>query len=786
MNTANRPARSVQCLGLLAALPLLIASQPAGAPAAGAGAAPAQDAFALGASRAAAPRESPSAEAVEGWTSASRPEFYFRTNGSAPPMYALFLLSVVLFLIGAGRLLLRVAAGRSPAELWRCRAGREPGPTPAAKSVVDSGLRRNDERQAPERSAGPEAQQPARPRLLRTLRLTFLQDRIRARSASGWLHLSIFWGILVLASGSLTILIDTYLLQPRGIRLARGVPYQLFQGALDLFGLVLIAGILIALCRRIWSQPESTRRGRRSVLILAALLFLSCSGFVLEALRIRMERGAEPWAFVGGLLATFLPATLESAGGGLQLYQLVWWCHVVVAFGLLAAIPYTPLRHVLTAPLNILLSSSIAEPYGKLRTPFDLKRLMQESRFDVKVGADSIADLGWRRRLALLACADFGGCQDVCPAHATGTALSPMRLIERLRQETAAGGRDHRAAADLFDRVVSPDEVWACTLCGACTQACPALVDPLSVIVELRRGRVQRQKLSPDQNQLLASLSASGNPYGLPRNERAELPRQLGVAPLSRQPEVEVLYWIGCSSSFDPRARQIASATVKILNAAGVRCAVLASEESCCGDPARRLGEEGLFQQLAYQNIETFERYKVRKLLTHCAHCFNTFRNEYPDFGSRLEVVHHSTMIADLIAAGRIELSPGPARRVTLHDACYLARFNRSSAAPRRILESVPGLSVAEMARHGAATQCCGAGGANYWFSVPRRQTMGAARLLQADATGAATVLTECPFCLKMLESSLPQDGRESPRILDLAELVAEAIATPDVRASAP
>jgi Fe-S oxidoreductase len=500
------------------------------------------------------------------------------------------------------------------------------------------------------------------------------------------------------------------------------------------------------------------------------------SGFVLEGLRMTVEAGpAEPWAFAGTAVARWLRGATVSNGAGLRLYKALWWSHAVTAFALLAAIPYIPLRHIFTAPLHLLLSPT--DRSGKLRTPFDLKQLMEAQSFDVRVGVGSIDDFGSAERLGLAACADFGGCQDVCPAHATGTPLSPMRLIDMLRQQSEAAGRNPAQPTVSLDRVVDPEEVWSCTLCGACAQSCPTLVDPLQYIIELRRGLIQRHQLDQRKSTLLSHLAHTGNPYGVPASERSSLTRQLGVQSLQQNPKVELLYWIGCSASFDPRARRIAHAMVKILKQAGIHFGILAAEEGCSGDPARRLGEEGMFQEMVYRNLETFERYRVQKILTHCAHCFNTFRNEYPEFGARLEVVHHSALIQELLQRRKLELGSSGLGRLTLHDSCYLARFNRSVEAPRQALRSIRGLSLVEMGRSAENTFCCGAGGANYWYSVPRRETMAAARLRQATATGARTLVTECPFCLKMFENELTATrGPETLQVLDLAEVVAGAL----------
>jgi Fe-S oxidoreductase/nitrate reductase gamma subunit len=611
--------------------------------------------------------------------------------------------------------------------------------------------------------------------IARLVEFALLQRRVLRRRYSGWTHLTIFWGFVVLSLGSLTIMVNSYVLQPLGILLSRDLGYKIFQMSLDVFGLALLGGVALAIHRRVWIRPEHTRPDRRTLVILCVLLGMGVSGFVLEGLRIRLEGSSEPWAFAGNAVAALIALAPPSPASGMALYKILWWSHAVVAFGLIAAVPYSPLRHVLTSPLNILVSSG--RPSGAMTTPFNLAQVMESGRFDVKAGADSIEDLDWKERLGLAACADFGGCQDVCPAHAAGTPLSPMQLVEDLRRVSETGARNAAGSRDLLDGAVSEDAIWSCTLCGACTQSCPVLVDPMGYIVQLRRGLVAKNRLGKERMGVLANLSYSRNPYGSSGAAREGMAAELGIRTVDEHRDVDMLYWVGCAATFDPRARAVATATVKILNAAGIRCAVLGRDESCCGDPARRIGEEGLFQELASRNIETIGRYGIKKVLTHCAHCFNTFRNEYPTFGARFEVVHHGMLIRDLIESGAIDPSRRVSEPTTLHDSCYIGRFNGGVEHPRAVLRSIPGMALTEMPRSGEQTFCCGAGGANYWYEVPRREKISTLRLREAEATGARVLVTECPFCLKMFEDAVGSPSDTPPmRVRDIAEVVAEAL----------
>lgn len=659
-----------------------------------------------------------------GWNSPSSPAFDFRGNGHALPLYVLFLVCLAVLFVGIA--------------LQRRRLGPLGGTVAAA------------------RAGGPG----------RLLRLVFLQRRVARGDNAGWVHLPIFWGFVILGLGSLTIMVDGYVLQPLGLGLSRGMGYKVFQASLDAFGIAFVVGVGLAIYRRVWIRPERKPADPVMLAILVALLGIGVSGFVLEGLRIRLEAVSEPWAFGGSGVAALLSIVPPSADLGMAAYDALWWGHVIVAFGIIAAIPFTALRHVVTAPLNILGSSENLS--GALTTPFNLKELMRAVKFDVKVGADSIADFSGRERLGFAACADSGQCQTVCPAHAAGEPLSPSRLVRALR-----------AASDdktLADGAVSEEAIWSCTLCGACTGACPVLVDPIGSIAQLRRGLVAKNRLGKERTAVLANLTRARNPYGLNGATRDGLARGLGLQDSGRHADADVLYWIGCAATFDSRARKVAEATVRIANSAGIRFSVLGPEEACCGDPARRIGEEGLFQELASKIIETFERHGITKVLTHCAHCFNTFRNEYPTLGARFEVVHHATFIQGLIRAGSIRPGRRSIASLTIQDACYVGRFNGGLEPPRSILGSIPGATVHEMSRSGARAFCCGGGGGNYWYEVPGREKIGTLRMREAGATKAGVLVTECPFCLKMLEGAQTAAGVETMEVRDIAEVVAASI----------
>ena len=613
--------------------------------------------------------------------------------------------------------------------------------------------------------------------LCRILCDALLQRKVLHRPAAGLAHAALFWGFAALLLGDALLALDRILRLPLGAPLLVGATARALQAALDAFGLLFVAGALLAALRRFALRPPGRSASPEKGLILCSLLFVGVSGFAIEGLRMQAQPGpADAWAFAGHAAAGVLATADLSERGALLWGQALWWSHMLAAFALIAALPFSHLFHALGAPIQMLLSST--RRAGALRTPFRLAELIASGRLDAAIGAERIGDFSANERWAFAACTDCGRCETVCPAHATGTALSPRRLLCDLKRALETWRPKHGSGAALLGASIAEDAVWACTMCGACAQVCPVSIDPVAPVAELRRGRVARGQLGAQRCEMLSNLSRTANPYGSPRDTRQELAESLGVSTLDAAPDVPWIYWIGCAASFDPRSRRIAHAMIRILEAARVEFAILGPEERCTGDCARRIGEEGRFQELALQNIAALESRGVKKVLTHCAHCFNTFRSEYPELGARFESVHHADFIAQLIAQRRLPLNrvvPGVA---TLHDACYVGRIHGQTRAPRSVLRCVPGIELVEMDARGASSFCCGAGGGNYWYDVPRRERMGRARMRQAAATGAQLLIAECPYCIRMLEQAGGDaDAQRAPAVLDLSEVVARALA---------
>ena len=589
----------------------------------------------------------------------------------------------------------------------------------------------------------------------------------------GLMHILIYSGIIVLFIGTTLVMIDSDVWVPLFHRqILVGYFYLTFESFLDAFGLVAIAGLAAAIFRRLFLKPSNLPTSNDDVFIFSILIVILSTGYLLEGIRLAVDKPPwAPWSFVGYHVALFLEARGVVAPSLVRFYDALWWFHAILAFTAVASIPYTKLFHILTSPLNALFLH--LRPKGQLSTPFDLKQLLASGNFDVRVGASAITDFSWQQRLSFDSCTQCGRCTNACPATAAGTLLSPMHLILKLRDQMVTQSRLDGGSPVIAD-VVNPEELWACTTCRACVNECPVLIDHVDAIVDMRRHLVGEGKFDRAKRDFLTNLNNSSNPYGLPQADRMKWADGLDVKTPKEQPEFDILYWVGCSGSYDPRNQRVSRAVVKILQAAHVNFVVLGTEEKCNCETARRLGEEGRYQQSALELIETFKKYGVKEIITQCPHCFNTFKNEYPEFGATAHVTHHSQFIQQLIDTGRIKLTPGAKRALTLHDPCYLARYNNVIDPPRRVLSSLGNVTVEEMKRSRENSFCCGAGGANFWYKVDQKRKISAIRFEEARDTQASVLATACPFCTSMLEdASVAADAKENVQILDIAELVA-------------
>jgi len=610
-------------------------------------------------------------------------------------------------------------------------------------------------------------------RAARAIANAFGQKKVLKKPAPGLMHLLIYSGIIVLLIGTTLVFLDNDIWQTLfHTQILVGNFYLFYEFFLDAFGLVAIAGLLIAIFRRTLWKPPNLPTSLDDVFIFFVLIVILITGYMLEGIRLLVDRPVwGSWSFIGYQVSLFLGSQGLGGSSTIIFYQGLWWFHALLAFTALASIPYTKLFHVITSPFNAMFMP--LRPKGQLSTPFDLRQVLSTGNFDVKVGAAAMNDFSWQQRLSFDSCTSCGRCTNSCPASAAGTVLSPMHLILKLRnfmlsRQTTDGGNS------VIGDVVTPEELWACTTCRACVNGCPVLIDHVDAIVDMRRSLVGESKLDKPKKDLLMNLNNVANPYGLPQSDRLRWAEGLDVKTVREQPEFDVLYWVGCSGSYDPRNQNVSRALVKILKAAGVRFAVLGTEEKCNCEVARRLGEDGRFQQSAIELVELFKKHNVKLVLTQCPHCFNTFKNEYPEFGADFQVVHHSQFIAQLMKDEKLKLKQPTAKTISFHDPCYLGRYNGIFDSPREIVSSLGPVTLKEMPRSREDSFCCGAGGANFWYKVEQKKKVGVIRLEEAQALKPNVLATACPFCSSMLEdASTSLDATDSLQVQDIAEVVA-------------
>jgi len=617
------------------------------------------------------------------------------------------------------------------------------------------------------RAGGPELRWDRIPeRVGRLLGEVLLQSRILRQSYPGIMHATMFWGFLALLTGTVLATIDweiTRLLFD--VRILQGPFYLAFELTLDLFGLFLLAGLGMATWRRFVLRPARIEPGAKFAHALAILFVIVLTGFVIEACRLAVTQPPwAPWSPVGWTLAQAMLATGAGEGALRGMHLSLWVFHAVVVFAFIAAIPHSYFFHLVATPLNIFFAK--LGPRGALAK---IENLEEQETF----GVSQLDQFSWKRRLDFDACTECGRCQAVCCSQLSGGALNPKRVIGKLKRAMHDGH-----TGPLHGNVISADELWACTTCMACIEECPARIDIVDTIVDLRRYLALSEGAFPSTGaQALQHIQGLGNPWGLDPGDRLAWAKDLDLPVVGPGDSVEVLYWVGCAAAYDPRAQKVARSVVKILRAAGISFGVMA-EERCHGEVGRRMGEEYLYQTAAAENIGNLRQRAFGRILTHCPHCFNTLKNEYPQFADgRFEVVHHSTLIAELMAAGRIEAGAVPPQTIAFHDPCYLGRQNGLFDAPRASLAGIPGVSLVELPRNRMQGVCCGGGGGQSWMEVSARKRINIIRTEELVASGADVAAVGCPFCLAMLDEGRKRLGVEDRLPLkDLAEIVADTL----------
>ncbi len=588
-------------------------------------------------------------------------------------------------------------------------------------------------------------------RPLDRIRLVFTHALAQRRTAreryAGVFHRFITYGFIILTIATTLVAFDADL----GTHILRGWFYLVFQSFIvDVFGALVLIGVAMAAIRRWGKRPAKLVYTDEAAWILVAIFVIAATGFLLEGWRIAATH--DPWAawspFGNVVAIAFRP--LMSVAAMEIAHRTTWWFHLALTFAFLAWVPWTKMMHVLTAPLNIYTAN--LEPIGA-----SLKSVDFES--EGALGVNSLGAFTWKDLLDLDACTECGRCTDVCPAHAVGKVLSPRDIILELRDlsfrapESArnlGGGADAaHPDSSLSSQLGMTSSLWECTTCAACVEVCPVFIEQMPKIVDMRRHLVMEESEFPDSMQdAILSLEKRGHPFAGTQATRLDWAEGLDVRHISEAKDAEVLLWVGCGGALVERNQKVIRAIAQLLHKAGVRFAILGREEKCSGDPARRIGNEFLFESLAKENVANLSKYRVRKVITPCPHCFNTFKNEYPRYGGRFEVWHHSEFLAQLVDDGR--LRPTSSGSVAFHDPCYLGRQNGVYEAPRRVL----GAPV-ELARNRDQSFCCGGGGGMSFVDEPPDKRVNQERAREALRSGADTLAVSCPFCMTMMQDGI-------------------------------
>lgn len=619
-------------------------------------------------------------------------------------------------------------------------------------------------------------------RVKRVLVYVFGQRRLwQNYTFAGIEHVLIFWGFLVISVGTFEIFVGGLFFPETGFKLLPGIWHNYYELALDITQALVIVALCMGVTNRLTFGKRREVNGPDAVVVLGLVFGLVASAFLYTGARIA----------VGGAPAEFLPVSGLFAGlfadmpAQSQVFwrEFFWWFHVLILLGFLNYLPYSKHSHVFTAALNVFFQN--LKPRGAL-SKLDFENIPDDVDH---FGAGKIEDFSWKDLMDSYTCTECGRCTDNCPAWNTDKVLSPRDVVVKLRHYVSSEGKEiadgkipagegaELASADW----ITPEELWACTTCNACVEQCPLFIDQMGKIVEMRRYLTLEGKLTGTAARTLQKLQSHGNPWGFDGGDRAAwLGDTDGVRVLGKDLEnaeqVDVVYWMGCFGAFDPRGQQVSKAVVDLLVKAGVNFAVMGPSETCTGDPARRLGEEALYQQLASENVETMNGLKVKKVLANCPHCFNTIKNEYPQFGGDYEVVHHTDFLLGLVKEGKLVPDGKVSGRMTYHDSCYIGRYNGVYDSPREILKSIAGIDLVEMKRSKRNSFCCGAGGGKIWMEeeAPRVNWN---RFDEAEQLKPDTLATACYFCNTMFEDAAKFRGKaDDVRVRDVAEILRDSV----------
>ncbi|MDQ0888473.1 Fe-S oxidoreductase/nitrate reductase gamma subunit [Paenibacillus sp. V4I9] len=617
----------------------------------------------------------------------------------------------------------------------------------------------------------------------------FGQTKLLKDKKSGIMHIVIFYGFIILQLGALDLIL-------KGL-IGHGLPipgYDYFTLMQEVTVALILLAMGYATYRRYVEKLKRLKRGWKPSVVIFFIFFLMLSVVVSGGFE-RVKEGMETSAFapISSLFAaSFSSMSHTAATVG---FYISWWMHLLILLSFLIYVPQSKHFHIITAPINILLRRT--EPVGKLAS-LDLEDEEAES-----FGVGKIEDFTQKQMLDFYSCVECGRCTNVCPANTTGKMLSPMHLITKLRDHLTEKGAaitskspwvpafafaspstHNPLEVELIGGVITEEELWACTTCRNCEDQCPVGNEHVDKIIDLRRHLVLTQGSMPhDGRRALQNIERQGNPWGISRNDRVKWVKEvdpddeLGVRTVKENPEFEYLFFLGSMGAYDNRSRKITHSFVKLMKEAGVSFAILGNEEKNSGDTPRRMGNEFLFQQLCADNIATFQKYKVQKIVTTCPHTYHTFKNEYPEFGLKADVFHHTELLDLWVKVGRLKPQHEVRERITYHDSCYLGRYNEVYEEPRNVLRAIPGVELVEQDRSRENSMCCGAGGGMMWMEETAGTRVNVARTEQLLSVKPTVISSACPYCLTMVEDGTKlKEAWEQVKARDIAEILALSV----------
>ncbi len=614
-------------------------------------------------------------------------------------------------------------------------------------------------------------------RIATVLKNVLGQAQVLRNRFAGIAHTMIFWGFIIITFGTIELFVRE-VVPTASFEFIGTIPYGVLVGLQDFFSAFVLLGVLMMFYRRLVLRPPGIGQSAEAyfILVLTASLMISLMG--MNAFRlIGAPQWHDAWMPVSRVLAYSIEGLALPPETAATISFVFKWAHLILVLGFLCYIPNSKHLHILASGPNTF--------HRTLDTARGMQTINLEAENATSFGATKVSDLSWKDTLDGYACTECGRCQDVCPAWNTQKPLSPKKLVLDLKHQLydnkdALLARKFDDVKPIIGAAITEDIIWACTSCRACEEACPVFIEHTNKIYEVRRSLVlMESKFPPELQTVFKNMESNFSPWAMSPDERSNWAADSSVkkmADVAGEP-LDYLFWVGCAGSFDDRNKKVSRALVNLMNKAGVKFAILGNEEKCTGDPARRMGNEYLAQMLIKENVATLNRYGVKKVVTACPHCFNAIKNEWKDFGGNYEVIHHTQLLAELIAKGALRPQKGFTESVTYHDSCYMGRWNGEYSAPRKLMESIPGVKITEMAKSANKSMCCGAGGGRMWMEEHIGARVNVTRTEQALETGAKIIAANCPFCMTMMTDGVKaKDVGDKVVVKDVAELLEQSL----------